>query len=232
MATAVAHSLTDRFALVLCGGVSLMYKSYRGTMARSPSEGGVAAHGGGNMKVLNVTSPFYDPKLPPTPLRITLASLKQHVVDANDPTGGSRFDVFAHSWAPSLEGAYRAALNLTAAAFEDNRPVQAELWDGGRRGLYHNASDWHQISYGLSMARAANLVLDHLAASAASAAESTSPASGTRTRTRTPHVSSYARIVFVRADVLLTRDLDLMALPPSDRLVYVSGYRQPALTWR
>ena len=43
VATAVAHSLTDRFALVLCGGVSLMYKSYRGTMARSPSEGGVAA---------------------------------------------------------------------------------------------------------------------------------------------------------------------------------------------
>ena len=94
---------SDRFALVLCGGVSLLYRSAKGTMARASSEAGLAADGFG-VVVNSSSNPLYNGGFPPTPLHITLSSLRQHIIDANDRSGGGRFDLFAHSWAPNLEG--------------------------------------------------------------------------------------------------------------------------------
>ena len=206
---------SDRFALVLCGGVSLLYRSAKGTMARASSEAGLAANGFG-VVVNSSSNPLYNGGFPPTPLHITLSSLRQHIIDANDRSGGGRFDLFAHSWAPNLEGAYRRHFNFTSAVFEDNRHYEEEWWAGGRRGIYHNGSDWHQISYALSMSKAAQLVLDHAARMAA----------------ERPSWRFYSRVVFVRADVVLTRDLTFVDRPAAARVVYVSGPYQPTLTWR
>ena len=194
----------------------------------------------------NGSDPLYNPSARPTPVRITLASLRQHIIDANGGGNSSefsmdcatirdlhrrraclrdlspprpnltarggipaKFDIFAHSWAPDLEAAYRDALPLAAAEFEDNRPYQRKMWAKGTAGLYNRSSDWHQLSYALSMAKAASLVLAHA-------------------ERRWPPPRFYDRVVFARADVLLTRDLRLASLPPSASRVYVSGNSRPA----
>lgn len=183
-------------------------------MARAPAESTLAQQGFGI--VFNSTNPLYNPTLPATPLHITLASVRQHVIKANDRTGGARWDIFVHSWAPSLEAEYRREFNFTSAVFEDNSGYAEDLWGNGKRGIYHNESDWHQLSYALSISKAAALVLNH----------------ATRLEARDPSWRFYSRLVFVRADVLLTRDLLLHERPASAQLVYISGPAQPALTWR
>ena len=151
---------------------------------------------------------LYDRTWRPTPLKITLSSLRQHVVDVNERAGG-RFDFFVHSWAPDLELAFRRAWNFSVVAFEDNQPYETS-WAAGRMGPRDNTTDWHQLSYALSISKAAELVLAH-----AQRME-----------------RFYDRVVFARADVLMTRDLRFAALPASDQTIYVSGERKPALTAR
>ena len=192
-----------RYALVLCGAVSLMYRSPRGVTRRSSLEASVAK------PTVGVVIPsLYERSWRPTPVNITLSSLRQHVVDVNERVGG-RFDFFVHSWAPDLESTFRNALNFSVVAFEDNQPYEAS-WAAGRMGPRDNATDWHQLSYALSISKAAELVLAH-----AQRME-----------------RFYDRIVFARADVLMTRDLRFAAMPASDQTIYVSGERKPALTAR
>ena len=144
-------------------------------MARSSSEAGHAGY-----IISSDTHPLYNEGLKPTPLRITLASLRKHVVTPNNDGHSShnqnhqknsssspaspRFDFFAHSWAPALEPAYRRELNFTDARFEDNRAYERALWvngSGESRHVFNASSDWHQISYALSMSKAAEMVLAH-----------------------------------------------------------------------
>ena len=200
---------------MLCGAVSLLQVGPRGVTLHGAEEGPVAD--GFSPLTRNGSDPLYNPSARPTPVRITLASLRQHIIDANGGGNSSRggipakFDVFAHSWAPDLEAAYREALPLAAAEFEDNRPYQRKMWAKGTAGLYNRSSDWHQLSYALSMAKAASLVLAHA-------------------EWRWPPPRFYDRVVFARADVLMTRDLrlDSASLPPSASRVYVSGNSRPA----
>jgi hypothetical protein len=154
----------------------------------------------------NGSDPLYDSSVRPTPLHITLASQRRHIILAN----GNRFRVFAHSWSPELEAGYRTALPLEAALFEDNRPYQARLWAGGAAGIFNGQSDWHQLSFAVSMSKAATLVLEYANRSG----------------------RFFERVVFARPDVLMVTDLSFEKLPPAADLAYVSGNKAPAYSAR
>ena len=120
------------------------------------------------------------------------------------------FDVFVHSWAPSLESRFRQIFRFTRSLFEDNGPVEAKLFGpGGKHSIFPAGSDWHQISYALSIARGAAMVLEH-------AQQRGGP--------------FYERVIFSRADTLVVKDLILRTLPPRDDLLYVSGQWQKGLS--
>jgi len=97
------------------------------------------------------------------PFKICANTVKKHIIEFN----GVPTDVFQHSWNPELEGGFRATylappfntfVKSYTGVFEDNRPYEAQL-----RPIYgaDPAADWSQVSWSVSMSRAAMMMLQH-----------------------------------------------------------------------
>ena len=142
---------------------------------------------------VNSAAALYDAAHDVVPLHVSAAGIHRHVVLHNG--GDEDWDVFAHSWNPELEMSIRRHFGpLCAATFEDNRPVERN-----ERHTFPHGALWSQVSWAISRATATELMLRHA----------------------TRRGQDYARVLFMRFDVLITKDVDLPSLPPLPDVVYV-----------
>lgn len=93
-------------------------------------------------------------------------------------------DAFLHTWSFDLESRLRKAWNLTDAVFEDNRILEARF-----KGKYPTVS-WAEVSYTLSVQTAVKLMLRH----------------------EVKHGFKYDRVILVRPDLFVHKNLDIAAL--------------------
>ena len=174
-----------RYALVLTGAVSRL-KHEKRSSARPAA------------------ALYVDPqKYAYTPLRVTSAGHRRHVLLANNAT----FDVFVHSWSHDLRANFSETYGAIGtghyeAVFEDAVEVETTYQQIFR--AQGKKSDWRQVSWSFSMSRAALMVLNHV-------------------RLRRLG-SAYERVVITRPDVVLTKDLRLDELSTSADRIYVNQH--------
>ena len=135
------------------------------------------------------------------PLRVTANAIVRHVLEPNAQR--CRADAYLHSWNAALRPAFREIFTPHVVdfvdAYEDNRPYYAAAGEF----LERRGDTYNQWSQAVSMGKAAMLLLQRAA----------------------PWVYDHA--IFFRPDVLLTRPIDLAALPYAARfehVVYASDY--------
>ena len=106
-----------------------------GAVSRLPTKGG-------NGQFISVDS-LYDSSRAYSSIKVCANSVLKHIVRNNPvPT-----DVFLHTWSFDLEPQFRQLYNLTASAFEHNRPYEAQM-----KHLFPEYS-WPEISYTISVQR-------------------------------------------------------------------------------
>ena len=154
-----------------------------GAVSRLPSR----RHG--NMQQYTTAATLYAADQRPffSSVKVCVASIRRHILEANPAS----WDVFVHSWHPDLEDTYRQAFpEAVSMAFEDNRPFEQSL-----RGVF-KGEKWPAVSFSLSVGRVAMQLLQR--------EQMHGPKQGG---------SGYSRVLLMRPDVFMVKNLDLAALP-------------------
>ena len=145
-----------------------------------------------------------------TPLAVTAAAFYRHVVLPNG--GRQAFDVYVHTWTMELRSEMTESCSslgvLRASAFENSSRLLTERVAFSRaaatqRGIVKSESDWRQLSWSISLSRAAAALLRDVL----------------HRRRGVPH----RRVLFTRPDLMLIADVrfDAPSRVPRDDVAYV-----------
>ena len=154
------------------------------------------------------SSSMYDTTRPYVFIQVCYHSIRKHILEAN---GLEDADVFIHSWSIELENQFKELYRPKMSEFEDNRVYDTFVGDSIRPP--GTSVSWKEISYTISVQRAAMLMLQY---------------ENRVLREKNTYLNSqsslYDRVLLVRPDIFIHKDLNLSKLEMKDDAMYCNSH--------